>query len=179
MSSDFNISRRKFLGAAAGAAGMAALGPFAARGVGAGAESAVGERIVPPGKLSIQHFSIRDAITRRSIANSRANGLTPTMGYLGGPDFPEDPADIGPLVELPGGFQEVFEYLASVGYRGIEFFQYTRTSTSSAASPARRDPRLPRRRRARVDRHAHRRALDGEPGHPSAQITSPTRSATR
>jgi len=44
------------------------------------------------------------------------------MGFLGGPDFPEDPTDLGPLLPLPGGFAEVFEYLASIGYFGIEFF---------------------------------------------------------
>jgi sugar phosphate isomerase/epimerase len=135
MSSEFSISRRKFLGAAAGTAGMAALGPFAARGMGAGGGSGVGERIVPPGKLAAQQFSIRDAITRRSIANSRANGLTPTMGYLGGPDFPNNPADLGPLVELPGGFEEVFEFLASVGYRGFEFFQYSQNVNELGRQP--------------------------------------------
>ena len=134
MSSEFNISRRKFLGAAAGAAGMAALGPLAARRASASG-TAVGERIVPPGKLSVQQFSIRDAITRRSIANSRANGLTPAMGYLGGPDFPNDPADLGPLVELPGGFEEVFEFLAASGYRGFEFFQYSQNVNELGRQP--------------------------------------------
>jgi sugar phosphate isomerase/epimerase len=135
MSSEFNISRRKFLGAAAGAAGMAALGPFAARGVSAGSANAIGERIVPAGKLSVQQFSIRDAITRRSIANSRANGLAPAMGYLGGPDFPANPADLGPLVELPGGFEEVFAYLASVGYRGMEFFSFSQNVNELGRQP--------------------------------------------
>jgi sugar phosphate isomerase/epimerase len=134
MSSEFNISRRKFLGSAAGAAGLAALGPLAARGV-AGGSNGVGERLVPPGKLAVQHFSIRDAITRRSIASSRAAGLTPTMGYLGGPNFPDDPSDLGPLVPLPGGYLEVFEFLAGVGYRGFEFFQYTQNINELGRQP--------------------------------------------
>jgi sugar phosphate isomerase/epimerase len=134
MSSEFNISRRKFLGGAAGAAGLVALGPFAARSA-AGAANGAGERLVPPGKLAVQHFSIRDAITRRSIANSKANGLTPTMGYLGGPNFPEDPSDLGPLVPLPGGYLEVFEFLAGVGYRGFEFFQYTQNINELGRQP--------------------------------------------
>jgi hypothetical protein len=131
--SEFSMSRRRFLGGAAGVAGLAALGPLAARGLGSG--NGAGERLVPPGKLSIQQFSIRDAITRRSIANSTANGLAPTMGFLGGPDWPEDPTDLGPLVPLPGGFIEVFEYLASVEYRGIEFFQFTQNVNELGRQP--------------------------------------------
>jgi sugar phosphate isomerase/epimerase len=133
MPSKFDVSRRRFLTGAAGAAGMAALGPFAARGLGAGEK--VGERLVPPGKLAVQQFSIRDAITRRSIASSNAAGIAPTMGYLGGPDFPEDPSDLGPLVPLPGGFLEVFEFLAGVGYRGFEFFQYTQNINELGRQP--------------------------------------------
>ena len=77
MTSENNLSRRKFLGAAAGVAGVAAVGsaiPGALSSATAAAGSAAtGERLVPPGKLGIQHFSIRDSITRRSIANSLAN----------------------------------------------------------------------------------------------------------
>jgi hypothetical protein len=109
MSKEFTINRRRFLGVAAGAAGAAALGTWVPRALG----EAAGERLVPPGKLGIQQFSIRDSITR-------LNGSV--MGYLGGPDFPEDPTDLGPLVPLPGGYAAVFEYLASLGYRGFEFF---------------------------------------------------------
>jgi sugar phosphate isomerase/epimerase len=134
MGIDNSMSRRRFLGAAAGAAGVAAVGTWAPRAFG-GDAMGVGERLVPPGKLAVQHFSIRDAITRRSIAGSRAAGLTPTMGYLGGPNFPNDPTDLGPLVPLPGGFQEVFEYLASVGYRGFEFFQYTQNVNELGRQP--------------------------------------------
>ncbi len=134
MSNDYSISRRKFLGAAAGAAGAAALVSWAPRAFG-GPGGGVGERLVPPGKLAVQHFSIRDAITRRSIASSTAAGIAPTMGRLGGPNFPDDPTDLGPLVPLPGGYIEVFEYLASVGYRGFEFFQYTQNIAELGRQP--------------------------------------------
>ena len=114
MTQEETLSRRKFLGtAAAGAAGVAVLGSWAPKAF--SGPNGAGERLVPPGKLSIQQFSIRDAITR-------LNGSV--MGRLGGPTFPEDPTDLGPLEPLPGGFAAVFEYLASVGYRGIEFFSF-------------------------------------------------------
>ena len=137
--SDLDLSRRKFLGAAAGVAGLAAVGStvpsaFAGTAAGTGAKG-VGERLVPPGKLGIQQFSVRDSITRRSIANSLANGLTPTRGYLGGPNFPEDPTDLGPLVNLPGGFAETFEYLAGLGYRGFEFFQFSQNAAELGRQP--------------------------------------------
>ena len=51
------------------------------------------------------------------------------MGRLGGPDYPHDPTDLGPLVPLPGGYAEVFEYLASVGVTGFEFFQSTQSAS--------------------------------------------------
>jgi hypothetical protein len=138
MTNENNLSRRKFLGASAGVAGVAALGsavPGALSSATAAAGSGTGERLVPPGKLGIQQFSIRDAITRRSIANSVANGLTPTRGYLGGPNFPADPTDLGPLVDLPGGFAETFEFLAGLGYRGFEFFQFSQNVNELGRQP--------------------------------------------
>jgi hypothetical protein len=129
------ISRRKFLaGSAAAAVAASAGGPFIVRAL-AAPGGGRGERLAPPGKLGVQQFSIRDAVTRRSIANSVANGLTPTRGYLGGPNFPEDPTDLGPLVDLPGGFNEVFAYLASVGYRGFEFFQFSQNVNELGRQP--------------------------------------------
>src|SRR5215211_3597108 len=129
------LSRRNFIGmAAAGAAGISALGAFAPRAR-SGSGNGAGERFVPPGKLGVQQFSIRDAVTPRSIAHSRAHGLTPTMGYLGGPNFPDDPTDLGPLVALPGGFVEVFDFLASVGYRGFEFFQFSQNINELGRQP--------------------------------------------
>jgi sugar phosphate isomerase/epimerase len=74
-----------------------------------------GGRLVPRNRLGVQQWSVRDAITRLDRSAS---------GYLGGPRFPEDPTDLGPLVPLPGGFAAVFRYLASVGYRGFEFFSF-------------------------------------------------------
>lgn len=128
------LTRRKLLGTAAvGAAGIAAAGSWTPRAQGGSVGG--GERLVPPGKLGIQQFSIRDAFTRRSIAGSLRDGLQPTKGYLGGPNFPEDPADIGPLVDLPGGFIEVFEYLASLGYRGIEFFNFNQNVNELGRQP--------------------------------------------
>jgi sugar phosphate isomerase/epimerase len=137
MSNEPQLSRRQFLGAAAGVAGVAALGSAVpgALSSAAAAGKGVGERLVPPGKLGIQQFSIRDAITRRSIANSKANGLTPTRGFLGGPDFPHDPTDLGPLVDLPGGFEETFEFLAALGYRGFEFFQFSQNVNELGRQP--------------------------------------------
>lgn len=135
-----DFSRRKFLGTAASVAGLAALGSAGASAALSGPASAAGaagtgERLVPPGKLGIQQFSLRDAITRRSIANNKANGLTPTRGYLGGPDFPNDPTDLGPLVDLPGGFAETFAFLAGLGYRGFEFFQFSQNVNELGRQP--------------------------------------------
>jgi sugar phosphate isomerase/epimerase len=72
-------------------------------------------RLVPDDRLGLQQWAVRDSITR-------VDGSV--MGYLGGDNFPVDPADLGPLVPLPGGFEAVFRYLASVGYRGFEFFSF-------------------------------------------------------
>jgi sugar phosphate isomerase/epimerase len=115
------FSRRKFIGAAAaGAAGWTALGSWAPKAF--GGPNGHGERLVPPGKLGIQQWAVRDAITRLDAS---------VMGHLGGPNFPEDPSDLGPLVPLPGGFRAVFEYLTSVGYRGFEFFSFSQGSNGA------------------------------------------------
>ena len=113
------VNRRMFIGATAGAAGAAAVGPFAGGTAVAhehhGGHSG-GGGLVPRKRIGLQQWSIRDAITRLDGSVS---------GYLGGPDFPRDPTDLGPLVPLPGGFASVFRYLASVGYRGFEFFSFS------------------------------------------------------
>jgi sugar phosphate isomerase/epimerase len=113
MGQALRIDRRTFIGATVGAAGATALGPW-------GPDLSLGqtrksEQIVRKNRLGLQQFAIRDSITRLN------NSLT---GYLGGPNFPADASDIGPAVSLPGGFAAVFEYLASVGYRGFEFFSF-------------------------------------------------------
>jgi sugar phosphate isomerase/epimerase len=116
MSNKRKVDRRTFLGvSAAGAAGAAALGPWGV-GVGFGhGKGNGGGRLVPSDRLGLQQWSIRDSITRLDGS---------VQGYVGGPNFPEDTTDLGPLVTLPGGFAAVFEYLASVGYRGFEFFSF-------------------------------------------------------
>jgi sugar phosphate isomerase/epimerase len=117
------IDRRTFIGATVGAAGATALGPW-------GPDLSLGqtrksEQIVRKNRLGLQQFAIRDSITRLN------NSLT---GYLGGPNFPADASDIGPAVTLPGGFAAVFEYLASVGYRGFEFFSFSQGANGPITS---------------------------------------------
>ena len=84
-------------------------------------------------------FTQRDVPSRIGIAASAALGVPPTMGYLGGPDFPEDPTDLGPLVPLPGGWRELFEYLAGLGFKQIEFAGYGQNAANpggAAPNPA-------------------------------------------
>src|SRR5215211_1403471 len=114
------ISRRRLLGTGAGMVGAAALGasPAAAHGGGHGHgddhhDRGWGNRLIPRDRLGVQQWSLRDATPRLNQSVS---------GYLGGRNFPEDPTDLGPLTPLAGGFAAVFEYLASVGYRGFEFY---------------------------------------------------------
>src|SRR4051812_3051652 len=126
------LSRRQFIGAGAGAAAAVSLGgatkTFGVPGNG-------GAKTIPPGLLGVQQFSVRDATARLSIASSKRLGLTPAMGYLGGPNYPNDPSDLGPLVPLPGGYAEVFEFLASTGIRGFEFFQSTQDARELGRQP--------------------------------------------
>ena len=168
--------RRRGRGRPGGAA------PFAARGP-AGASNGVGERLVPPGKLGVQQFSIRDSITRLSIAKSRANRRHADPGYLGGPNFPADPTDLGPLVDLPAA-SETFAFLAGVGYRGFEFFQFSQNVNELGRQPTPAEIRtLPGQRGPCVVRHAHRRASSDESDRGLSaparrRSTSPPRSAT-
>jgi hypothetical protein len=119
------LSRRGFLGVSAGAAALAAaaqLGPTTAFA----APPRIGGngRLIPPGKLGTITFTQRDVPGRLGIAASNLLGVAPTMGFLGGPEFPYDPTDLGPLVPLPGGWRELFEFLANLGYKQIEFAGY-------------------------------------------------------
>jgi sugar phosphate isomerase/epimerase len=117
-----HLSRRSFLGVTAGAAAVAAtanLGPTSAF-----AATVSNGRLIPSDKLGTITFTQRDVPSRIGIAASAALGVSPTMGFLGGPGFPEDPNDLGPLVPLPGGWRELFEFLANLGYKQIEFAGY-------------------------------------------------------
>jgi hypothetical protein len=126
------MSRRQFVHAGAG---LAAATYFGRVSTAFGRGVAGGHPTIQPHLLGVQHFSVRDATARLSIAASARLGVTPTMGRLGGPDYPEDPTDLGPLVPLPGGYAEVFEYLASVGVRGFEFFQSTQNVNELGRQP--------------------------------------------
>jgi hypothetical protein len=126
------LTRRQFLGAGAG---LAAATYFGGVSWAFGRGTAGGAPTVQPHLLGVQHFSVRDATARLSIAASTRLGQTPTMGRLGGPDYPEDPTDLGPLVPLPGGYAEVFDYLASVGITGFEFFQSTQNANELGRQP--------------------------------------------
>jgi Xylose isomerase-like TIM barrel len=119
------LNRRRFLGVSAGAAAVAAaahLGPTTA--FAAPPRLGGNGRLIPPGKLGTITFTQRDVPGRLGIAASNLMGVAPTMGFLGGPEFPDDPTDLGPLVPLPGGWQELFEFLANLQYRQIEFAGY-------------------------------------------------------
>jgi hypothetical protein len=85
--------------------------------------------IVSKAGLVCQHFSVRDATGR-----VRSTSANPVMGYLGGPNFPQDPTDLGPLVPLPGGYQEVFQFLGECGYGGFEFFQLTQNAENAGGA---------------------------------------------
>jgi sugar phosphate isomerase/epimerase len=119
MGSGRKLDRRGFMGAAIGAAGAAAAGPLTPGAAAHDGHHGGGHghgRLVRRDRIGLQQWSVRDAITRLDGSVS---------GHLGGRRFPEDPTDIGPLAPLPGGFASVFRYLASVGYRGFEFFSFS------------------------------------------------------
>jgi hypothetical protein len=124
MAFDSRISRRRLI-AGAGAAAAATFTPFGPTSLFTpNAASAAGGRLIPDGKVGTILFSQRDVPSRIGIAASAALGQAPTMGFLGGPDFPADPTDLGPLVPLPGGWLELFEFLAGCGFKQVEFAGY-------------------------------------------------------
>lgn len=133
------ISRRRVL-AGAGLTAAAAFTPLGPASVfSASAASAANGRLIPDGKLGTITYSQRDVPTRIGIAASAALGVAPTMGYLGGPNFPKDPTDLGPLVPLPGGWLELFEFLANAGFKQIEFAGYGQHASNlggAAPNPA-------------------------------------------
>src|SRR5687767_9144842 len=123
------ISRRTLIagaGTAAAAAAAGALNPFGPAAVFAHTDDGHGHghghghgKLIPARKRGTITFTQRDVPSRVGIAASAALGVAPTMGYLGGPDFPDDPTDLGPLVPLPGGWRELFEFLAGSGFHQV------------------------------------------------------------
>jgi sugar phosphate isomerase/epimerase len=133
------ISRRRLI-AGAGATAAAALTPLGPASVfAASAAGAATGRLIPPGKVGTITFTQRDVPSRIGIAASAALGVAPTMGFLGGPGFPADPTDLGPLVPLPGGWLELLEFLANAGFKQIEFAGYGQNAANpggGAPNPA-------------------------------------------
>jgi sugar phosphate isomerase/epimerase len=135
------ISRRQLLaGAGAAAAAACAAGPgnvFAATKE--KATKGPSGRLIPDGKLGTITFTQRDVPGRLGIAASAALGVAPTMGFVGGPNFPEDPSDLGPLVPLPGGWLELLGFLRNAGFKQIEFAGYGQNAANpggAAPNPA-------------------------------------------
>jgi len=120
---DNGLSRRSLLKIGAGCGAAAVLTPLGASGALAAPPEGKGGRLIPAGKVGTITFTQRDVPGRLAIS---AGGTT--MGFLGGPDFLADPnanpTDLGPLVPLPGGWKELFEYLSGAGFTQIEFAGY-------------------------------------------------------
>jgi hypothetical protein len=126
-----SLSRRRFLGTTAGLTIGAAAGGLAPL---AGPAAAATRRLIPEDKVGTITFTQRDVPGRLAIATGN-----PTMGFLGGANFPEDPTDLGPLVPLPGGWRELFEFLANVGINQVEFAGYGQNAANpggTASYPA-------------------------------------------
>jgi sugar phosphate isomerase/epimerase len=99
---EINLSRRGFIGAAAGAAGAAAVAAWpASRAFGRAGANPVDR--VPPENRGIILFSVRDAVGR--------NPLTALPGAL-------------------AGFNQVLGRLAEIGYKQIEFAGYTQNANN-------------------------------------------------
>ena len=150
---------------AAAAATLATIGPTVALGARGKA------KLIPEDKVGTITFTQRDVPGRLGIAASAAAGVAPTMGNLGGADIFTNPNSQGPLVPLPGGWKELFEFFASVGIKQVEFAGYGQNAANpGGAAPNRPEdvttpavagglprlrpdaPRLPRRVRTRGDR---------------------------
>lgn len=133
--SGLQLSRRRFLAVGASALTLAALTPSAA--LAEMTRPTPNGRLVPAGKAGTILYTQRDVPSRRGIWSNDS----PTMGYLGGPNFPDDPTDLGPLVPLPGGFLELFEFLAASGYSQVEFAGYSQNANNrGGANPGPNSP---------------------------------------
>lgn len=99
MRSESTLTRRKLIGAGAGAAAATVLGTrtptaFGATAADASTDAFVGPALLPPGRIGLQLYSIRDQVSSL-------------------------------------GFAEVFETLAAIGYKAIEFAGYTQGSVGA------------------------------------------------
>jgi hypothetical protein len=120
MASNHNLSRRSMLKLGVGGAAAVALAPLGPVSAFAVPKAGSGNgRLIPASKVGTIAYTQRDVPGRLGIATG-----SPTMGYLGGANFPADPTDLGPLVPLPGGWKELFEYFAKVGIEQVEFAGY-------------------------------------------------------
>ena len=122
------LDRRTFIGAAAGAAGATALGPALSLGHGKDDDTRASTRAIDSSDVTAWATAVLDPRLDHAPRPVRP-------GIPRRPELPPRPADLGPLVALPGGFAAVFEYLASVGYAGFEFFSF------DAGGQRRRSPR--------------------------------------
>lgn len=120
MAQEHRLSRRRLLTISAGTLAVAAVAPATPALAGQVRQSAL-RPLVPVGNRGTILYTQRDATARRGIWNNPA----PTMGQLGGPNFPADPNDLGPVVPLPGGFREVFQWVANAGFTQVEFAGYS------------------------------------------------------
>ena len=104
---------------------------------------------IPTDKVGTTTYTQRDVPARLGTTASARLEVAPTMGRLGGTGFPGDSEDLGPVVPLPGGWRELFEYLASVGFRQVEFAGYEQHpdnagGTASYEATTRGARRIPR-----------------------------------
>jgi len=100
------LSRRTFIGAAA-AAGVAGAWP-ASQALGRGLPDPLPRLRIPAENRGIILFSIRDAVSQRNPTTS----------------------------DLPSGFKEVFEYIAQIGYKQVEFAGYTQNAAAEGGAGA-------------------------------------------
>jgi sugar phosphate isomerase/epimerase len=103
-----DLSRRQFVGAAAGtAAGIAVGGGLVSSAFAADPPFVdTNDKLFDQARLSVQHFTVRDAATRL-----------------------DNPTGIR------GGFRGIFETIAAQGYKGFEFFNYNQGANGAITIP--------------------------------------------